>query len=120
MARTGLCSQYEVTALHVLGPGPQGLRRRVQGLSLPLQLQVGASSVYWCKLVLVLTQCAITVYLTVELYWKKQISVYVTSKQKYIILSVICRLSVVHALLVKSLDRPSEPICFYLYDFLPC
>lgn len=49
VARTGLCSQYEVTALHVLGPGPQGLRRRVQGLSLPLQLQVGASSVFWCK-----------------------------------------------------------------------
>lgn len=49
MARTGLCSQYEVTALHVLGQGPQGLRRRVQGLSLPVQLQVGASSVYWCK-----------------------------------------------------------------------
>lgn len=49
VARTGLCSQYEVTALHSLGPGPQGLRRRVQGLSLPLQLLVGASSLYWCN-----------------------------------------------------------------------
>lgn len=41
MARTGLCSQYEVTALHSLGQGPLGLHRRAQGLSLPLQLQVG-------------------------------------------------------------------------------
>lgn len=41
VARTGLCSQYEVTALHSLGQGPWGLHRRAQGLSLPLQLQVG-------------------------------------------------------------------------------
>lgn len=41
VSRTGLCSQYEVTALHTLGRGPWGLGRRAQGLSLPLQLQVG-------------------------------------------------------------------------------
>lgn len=41
VARTGLCSQYEVTALHSLGQGPWGLHRQAQGLSLPLQLQVG-------------------------------------------------------------------------------
>lgn len=41
VSRTGLCSQYEVTALHMLGRGPWGLGRRAQGLSLPLQLQVG-------------------------------------------------------------------------------
>lgn len=40
VARTGLCSQYEVTALHNLEQGPWGLHRRAQGLSLPLQLQV--------------------------------------------------------------------------------
>lgn len=39
VARTGLCSQYEVTALHGLGQGSWGLHRRAQGLSLPLQLQ---------------------------------------------------------------------------------
>ncbi|MEQ2170419.1 hypothetical protein GOODEAATRI_000089 [Goodea atripinnis] len=39
VARTGLCSQYEVTALHSLGKGPWGHHRRAQGLSLPLQLQ---------------------------------------------------------------------------------
>ncbi|KAG7270839.1 hypothetical protein CRUP_028983 [Coryphaenoides rupestris] len=39
VARTGLCNQYEVTAIHSLQPGPLGLQRRVQGLSLPLQLQ---------------------------------------------------------------------------------
>lgn len=48
VARTGLSSQYEVTAMHVLGPGPDGLRRRVQGLSLPLQLQ--AHHTVWRKL----------------------------------------------------------------------
>lgn len=48
VARTGLCSQYEVTAVHVLGPGPWGLRRRAQGLSLPLQLQ--AHHTVWRKL----------------------------------------------------------------------
>lgn len=41
VSRTGLCSQYEVTALHTLGQGRWGLGRRAQGLSLPLQLQVG-------------------------------------------------------------------------------
>lgn len=45
MARTGLCLQYEVTALHSLGQGPWGLHRRAQGLSLPLQLQVSAKHV---------------------------------------------------------------------------
>ncbi|XP_035533887.1 39S ribosomal protein L39, mitochondrial [Morone saxatilis] len=39
VASTGLCSQYEVTAVHNLGQGPWGLHRRVQGLSLPLQLK---------------------------------------------------------------------------------
>lgn len=39
VSRTGLCSQYEVTALHSLGRGTWGLQRRAQGLSLPLQLQ---------------------------------------------------------------------------------
>ncbi|XP_018516416.1 39S ribosomal protein L39, mitochondrial isoform X1 [Lates calcarifer] len=48
VARTGLCSQYEVTALHSLGQGPWGLRRRAQGLSLPLQLQ--AHHTVWRKL----------------------------------------------------------------------
>lgn len=45
MARTGLCLQYEVTALHSLGQGPWGLHRRAQGLSLPLQLQVSAKHI---------------------------------------------------------------------------
>uniref|UniRef100_A0A8L0DQC9 Large ribosomal subunit protein mL39 n=1 Tax=Oncorhynchus mykiss TaxID=8022 RepID=A0A8L0DQC9_ONCMY len=40
VARTGLCSQYEVTAIHRLGEGKWGLHRRAQGLSLPLQQQV--------------------------------------------------------------------------------
>lgn len=44
MARTGLCLQYEVTALHSLGQGPWGLHRRAQGLSLPLQLQVSGKT----------------------------------------------------------------------------
>ncbi|XP_029942437.1 large ribosomal subunit protein mL39 [Salarias fasciatus] len=48
VARTGLCSQYEVTAVHSLGPGPWGLQRRVQGLSLPLQLQ--AHHTVWRRL----------------------------------------------------------------------
>ncbi|XP_034720914.1 39S ribosomal protein L39, mitochondrial [Etheostoma cragini] len=48
VARTGLCSQYEVTAVHSLGQGPWGLQRRAQGLSLPLQLQ--AHHTVWRKL----------------------------------------------------------------------
>ncbi|CAL8406823.1 unnamed protein product [Arctogadus glacialis] len=48
VARTGLCNQYEVTAVHSLGSGPRGLQRRVQGLSLPLQLQ--AHHTVWRKL----------------------------------------------------------------------
>ncbi|XP_061654588.1 39S ribosomal protein L39, mitochondrial isoform X1 [Phyllopteryx taeniolatus] len=48
VARTGLCFQYEVTALHSLGRGRWGLHRRVQGLSLPLQLQ--AHHTVWRKL----------------------------------------------------------------------
>ncbi|XP_011604408.1 large ribosomal subunit protein mL39 [Takifugu rubripes] len=48
VARTGLCLQYEVTALHSLGQGPWGLHRRAQGLSLPLQLQ--AHHTVWRKL----------------------------------------------------------------------
>uniref|UniRef100_A0A3Q0T1M7 Large ribosomal subunit protein mL39 n=1 Tax=Amphilophus citrinellus TaxID=61819 RepID=A0A3Q0T1M7_AMPCI len=48
VARTGLCSQYEVTAIHSLGQGSWGLHRRAQGLSLPLQLQ--AHHTVWRKL----------------------------------------------------------------------
>ncbi|KAK2880344.1 39S ribosomal protein L39, mitochondrial [Channa argus] len=48
VARTGLCSQYEVTAVHILGQGAWGLHRRAQGLSLPLQLQ--AHHTVWRKL----------------------------------------------------------------------
>uniref|UniRef100_A0A3B4A906 Large ribosomal subunit protein mL39 n=1 Tax=Periophthalmus magnuspinnatus TaxID=409849 RepID=A0A3B4A906_9GOBI len=48
VARTGLCSQFEVTALHSLGSGPWGLHRRAQGLSLPTQLQ--AHHTVWNKL----------------------------------------------------------------------
>lgn len=48
VARTGLCSQYEVTALHSLGQRSWGLHRRAQGLSLPLQLQ--AHHTVWRKL----------------------------------------------------------------------
>uniref|UniRef100_A0A8B9HRT5 Mitochondrial ribosomal protein L39 n=1 Tax=Astyanax mexicanus TaxID=7994 RepID=A0A8B9HRT5_ASTMX len=40
VGRTGLCSQYEVTALHTVGEGPWGLQRRAQGLSLPVNLTV--------------------------------------------------------------------------------
>ncbi|XP_073698803.1 large ribosomal subunit protein mL39-like [Garra rufa] len=38
VARTGLCSQYEVTCVHTLGESELGVRRRAQGLSLPLNL----------------------------------------------------------------------------------
>ncbi|KAJ8350964.1 hypothetical protein SKAU_G00260940 [Synaphobranchus kaupii] len=48
VARTGLCSQYEVTAVHNLRRGERGLQRRAQGLSLPLQLQ--AHHTIWRKL----------------------------------------------------------------------
>lgn len=48
VARTGLCSQYEVTAVHTLAEGPWGLKRRAQGLSLPLNLT--AYHVVWRKL----------------------------------------------------------------------
>ncbi|XP_027011800.1 39S ribosomal protein L39, mitochondrial [Tachysurus fulvidraco] len=48
VARTGLCSQYEVTALHTLGGGRWGLQRRAQGLSLPLNLT--AYHTVWRKL----------------------------------------------------------------------
>ncbi|CAB1328046.1 unnamed protein product [Coregonus sp. 'balchen'] len=48
VARTGLCSQYEVTAIHPLGEDEWGLHRRAQGLSLPLQLQ--AHHTVWRKL----------------------------------------------------------------------
>ncbi|KAM6893873.1 large ribosomal subunit protein mL39 [Xenentodon cancila] len=48
VARTGLCSQYEVTTLHSLGQGSWGHHRRAQGLSLPLQLQ--AHHTVWRKL----------------------------------------------------------------------
>ncbi|XP_028810585.1 large ribosomal subunit protein mL39 [Denticeps clupeoides] len=48
VARTGLCLQYEVTAVHSLGKGQWGLHRRAQGLSLPSQLQ--AHHTVWRKL----------------------------------------------------------------------
>lgn len=48
VARTGLCTQYEVTALHSLGQEAWGLHRRAQGLSLPQQLQ--AHHTVWRKL----------------------------------------------------------------------
>ncbi|XP_037134134.1 39S ribosomal protein L39, mitochondrial [Syngnathus acus] len=48
VARTGLCFQYEVTALHSLGAGRWGLHRRAQGLSLPMQLE--AHHTVWRKL----------------------------------------------------------------------
>ncbi|XP_019733963.1 large ribosomal subunit protein mL39 [Hippocampus comes] len=48
VARTGLCFQYEVTALHSLGGGRWGLHRRAQGLSLPFQLE--AHHTVWRKL----------------------------------------------------------------------
>ncbi|XP_050957758.1 39S ribosomal protein L39, mitochondrial [Labeo rohita] len=38
VARTGLCSQYEVTCVHTLGESEWGVQRRSQGLSLPLNL----------------------------------------------------------------------------------
>ncbi|XP_041835160.1 39S ribosomal protein L39, mitochondrial [Melanotaenia boesemani] len=48
VARTGLFSQFDVTALHSLGQGSWGHHRRAQGLSLPLQLQ--AHHTVWRKL----------------------------------------------------------------------
>uniref|UniRef100_A0AAY5F5P6 Large ribosomal subunit protein mL39 n=1 Tax=Electrophorus electricus TaxID=8005 RepID=A0AAY5F5P6_ELEEL len=45
VARTGLCCQYEVTALHAVGEGQWGLQRRAQGLSLPVNLTVMRNSV---------------------------------------------------------------------------
>ncbi|XP_077368494.1 large ribosomal subunit protein mL39 isoform X2 [Festucalex cinctus] len=48
VSRTGLCFQYEVTALHSLGGARWGLHRRVQGLSLPSQLE--AHHTVWRKL----------------------------------------------------------------------
>ncbi|XP_031414838.1 39S ribosomal protein L39, mitochondrial [Clupea harengus] len=48
VARTGLCMQYEVAAIHNLGQGAWGLHRRAQGLSLPRQLQ--AHHTVWRKL----------------------------------------------------------------------
>ncbi|MBN3309389.1 RM39 protein, partial [Amia calva] len=48
VGRTGLCGQYEVTAIHSLGPGSWGLQRRVQGLSLPLLLE--AHHTVWRRL----------------------------------------------------------------------
>ncbi|KAK5874970.1 hypothetical protein CesoFtcFv8_027507 [Champsocephalus esox] len=48
VGRTGLCSQYDVTALHSLGEGPWGLQRRAQGLSLPLHME--AHHTVWRKL----------------------------------------------------------------------
>ncbi|XP_016096087.1 large ribosomal subunit protein mL39 [Sinocyclocheilus grahami] len=38
VARTGLCSQYEVTSVHKVGECEWGVLRRAQGLSLPLNL----------------------------------------------------------------------------------
>lgn len=40
VTRTGMCSQYEVTALHTLGERAWGVQRRAQGLSLPVNLTV--------------------------------------------------------------------------------
>ncbi|XP_062865858.1 39S ribosomal protein L39, mitochondrial isoform X2 [Trichomycterus rosablanca] len=48
VGRTGLCAQYEVTALHALEEGPGGLQRRAQGLSLPMNLT--AHHAVWRKL----------------------------------------------------------------------
>ncbi|XP_036413661.1 LOW QUALITY PROTEIN: 39S ribosomal protein L39, mitochondrial [Colossoma macropomum] len=48
VARAGLCSQYEVTALHTVGEGQWGLQRRAQGLSLPFNLTAHHS--VWRKL----------------------------------------------------------------------
>ncbi|KAF7689680.1 39S ribosomal protein L39, mitochondrial [Silurus meridionalis] len=48
VVRTGLCYQYEVTAMHTLGEGQWGLHRRAQGLSLPLNLT--AHHTIWRKL----------------------------------------------------------------------
>ncbi|KAL4636304.1 39S ribosomal protein L39, mitochondrial [Arapaima gigas] len=48
VARTGLCSQFEVTAIHNLAQTHLGLHRRAQGLSLPVQLE--AHHTVWRKL----------------------------------------------------------------------
>ncbi|XP_077575110.1 large ribosomal subunit protein mL39 [Stigmatopora nigra] len=49
VSRTGLCFQYEVTAIHNVRGGPEGLqRRRAQGVSLPSQLE--AHHTVWRKL----------------------------------------------------------------------
>ncbi|XP_051561326.1 39S ribosomal protein L39, mitochondrial isoform X1 [Myxocyprinus asiaticus] len=48
IGRTGLCSQYEVTAVHTLGEQEQGIQRRAQGLSLPVNLT--AHHTVWRKL----------------------------------------------------------------------
>ncbi|KAL1022360.1 hypothetical protein UPYG_G00025670 [Umbra pygmaea] len=48
VARTGLCCQYEVTAMHRLGESVWGLNRRAQGLSLPFMLE--AHHTVWRKL----------------------------------------------------------------------
>ncbi|XP_062906359.1 39S ribosomal protein L39, mitochondrial [Mobula hypostoma] len=39
ISRTGICSQYEITAAHNLDTSQSGLERRFQGLSLPLHLK---------------------------------------------------------------------------------
>ncbi|XP_051870673.1 39S ribosomal protein L39, mitochondrial [Pristis pectinata] len=39
ISRTGVCSQYEITAAHNLSTSRPGLERRFQGISLPLQLK---------------------------------------------------------------------------------
>ncbi|XP_030636431.1 large ribosomal subunit protein mL39 [Chanos chanos] len=48
VARTGLCYQYEVAAIHTVGEGQWGLHRRAQGLSLPTNLT--AHHTVWRKL----------------------------------------------------------------------
>ncbi|XP_051766164.1 39S ribosomal protein L39, mitochondrial [Ctenopharyngodon idella] len=48
VSRTGLCSQYEVTSIHTVGESAWGVRRRAQGLSLPVNLT--ANHTVWRKL----------------------------------------------------------------------
>ncbi|KAA0722637.1 39S ribosomal protein L39, mitochondrial [Triplophysa tibetana] len=48
VTRTGMCSQYEVTAVHTLGERAWGVQRRAQGLSLPVNLT--AHHTIWRKL----------------------------------------------------------------------
>ncbi|KAI7811544.1 39S ribosomal protein L39, mitochondrial [Triplophysa rosa] len=48
VTRTGMCSQYEVTAIHTLGERAWGVQRRAQGLSLPVNLT--AHHTIWRKL----------------------------------------------------------------------